>query len=156
MSVTTSHAIETVIPTAKEALLAEHSGRTLASYVQSTQTPTIQLLKKGKSAEKIVLPSSAMRLLVDILTQMAEGNAVSLISVHAELTTQEAADLLNVSRPYLVALLEEKKIPHRKVGTKRRVLAKDVLRYKDKIDKARHKALEKLSEQAQKLGMGYE
>ena len=155
MLTATPHAIETVMPTEKEALLAEQSSRALASYIQSTRTPTIQLLKKGKDPERVSLPPSAMRLLVDILTQMAEGNAISLIPIHAELTTQEAADLLNVSRPYIVTLLEESKIPHRKVGTKRRVLAKDVLHYKARIDKARLKALEELSGQAQELDMGY-
>lgn len=73
-----------------------------------------------------------------------------------ELATQEAADLLNVSRPYLIQLLKEGKIPHRKVGTKRRILAKDVIRYKKAIYKKRYKALEELTKQAQELGMGYE
>lgn len=150
------HAIETVMPTEKDAALAEQSSRILASYIQSTRVPTIQLIKKGKDPEQVSLPPAAMRLLVDILTQMAEGSAVSLIPIHAELTTQEAANLLNVSRPYLVALLDDGKIPYRKVGTKRRVLAKDVLNYKAKIDEARHEVLDQLSEEAQKLNMGYE
>lgn len=150
-----SHQIITSIPTQKDADLAEQSSRVLASYIQSTRFPAIQLIKKGKDPQLVSLPPSAMRLLVDILSQMAEGNAVSLIPIHAELTTQEAADLLNVSRPYLVALLEEGKIPYRKVGTKRRMLSKDVLEYKAKIDETRLKTLEELSEEAQDLNMGY-
>lgn len=155
MLATNPKALETVMPTHKEALLAEQSSRVLASYIQSTRAPAFQLVKKGKASEQLTLPPAAMRLLVDILAQMAEGNAVSLVSVHAELTTQEAADLLNVSRPYLVTLLEENKIPHRKVGTKRRILTKDVLAYKSQTDKARLKVLKELSEQAQELKMGY-
>ena len=147
--------IETVMPTKKEAILAEQSSRVLTSYIQSTPAPTIQLVKKSGAKEQVAIPESAMRLLNDILVQMAKGNAVTLIPVQAEQTTQEAADLLNVSRPYLVSLLEEGKIPHRKVGTKRRVMAKDVLKYKADIEKKRLAALEKLSEQAQKLNMGY-
>lgn len=68
---------------------------------------------------------------------------------------QKAAKLLNVSCSYLVALLEENKIPHRKIGNKRRILTKDVLVYKLQIDKARLKVLKELSEQAQELDMGY-
>ncbi len=148
-------AIETVIPTKKETTQAGQSSRILASYIQSTRAPAIQLVKKGGAKEQVVIPELAMRLLTDILVQMAQGNAIMLIPVHAELTTQEAADLLNVSRPYLVSLLEEGKIPHRKVGTRRRVMAKDVLEYKANINKQRLAVLEELSEQAQELNMGY-
>jgi excisionase family DNA binding protein len=87
---------------------------------------------------------------------MAEGNTVSVIPIRAELTTQEAAELLNVSRPHMVSLVESGEIPYRKMGSHRRVLAKDVLAYKAKIDEERLKTLAELSEQAQKLKMGYE
>jgi excisionase family DNA binding protein len=150
-------AIETAIPTKKETLLAEHSSRILAAYIRSTHAPSIQLLKKGKRKEQqaLLLPQSALRLLVDILAHMAKGNAVTIIPIHAELTTQEAADLLNVSRPFFVSLLEAGKIPFRKIGSKRRVLAKDVINFKNKIDNDRLDVLKELSEQAQKHNMGY-
>src|SRR3990167_951382 len=146
---------ETIMPTKKETALAEQSIKTLVSYIKTTKHPAFELLNKGHQGKQIVIPDSALRLLVTILTQMAKGNAVTLIPFHAELTTQEAANMLNVSRPYLVELLEQGKLPFRKVGTRRRISANDLLHYKEKIDKARLKTLEELSEQAQELDMGH-
>lgn len=147
--------IESIIPSNKEVALAEKSSRILSNYIKTTKNPTLQLISNDKADKKIILPPQALQLLVGILEEMGQGNAVSLIPIHAELTTQEAADLLNVSRPYLISLLKEGKIPFRKVGSKRRILAKDILRYKASIDKKRLKALEALTKQAQELDMGY-
>jgi len=148
-------ALETALPSEEDAALAEQSSRTLSAYISSTQNAAI-VIKEGKKQEQVEIPAQALRLLVDILTQMGEGNAVTLVPIHHELSTQEAADLLNVSRPYFVSLLEEGRIPFRKVGTKRRILAKDVLAYKMKEDEARLKTLAELTEESQKLGMGYD
>ncbi len=148
-------AIEATLPSEADAALAEQSSRTLSAYTSSTHNAAI-VIKEGKKQEQVEIPAQALRLLVDILTQMSEGNAVTIVPIHQELSTQEAANLLNVSRPYLVELLENGKIPYRKVGTKRRILTKDVLAYKVNEDEARYKALGELVEEAQKLKMGYE
>lgn len=141
---------DTVVPTETDAQLAKESSRILAPKVQAGEL-RIHL----EDGQILTLPSAATRLLSHILTEMAEGNAVNLIPVHAEMTTQEAADYLNVSRPYLVGLLKAGQIPCRKVGTHRRVQFKDVKAYKDHIDREREKALDSLAAEAQDLNMGY-
>ena len=155
MSASSHTAFEPVAPTEREAVLAEESSRALSPYVQGAEAQAIRVIEDGTASSTITIPAVAFRLLVDILSHMAKGNAVTIIPVHAELTTQEAADLLNVSRPFLVKLLDSGKIPYRKVGTRRRVLYKDVLNYKRRIDEKRLQTLEELASQAQELGMGY-
>ena len=148
--------LESVKPSGKEIELARKSGRILSGIsLKKIKSVDIMLDETKEKRKTITLPLSAFKLLVTILTEMAEGNAVTLIPVLAELTTQEAAELLNVSRPYLIQLLESKKIPFRKVGTRRKVLFQDLMLYKAKIDEARRKVLDELVEEAQKLNMGY-
>ena len=101
------------------------------------------------------LPPFALRLLFDALTALAEGHAVTVVPVPAELTTQEAADILNVSRPYLIKLLDKRKIPYRRVGNRRKVMLEDVLRYKRSDDQFRQGILDELSREAQAVGLEY-
>jgi excisionase family DNA binding protein len=103
----------------------------------------------------VTVPSSAIQILVDILDHMAQGNAVSLVPIHAELTTQEAADLLNVSRPFLVKQFEAGKIPFHKVGRHRRIRFADLTDYRDRADQEGAAAADELAAQAQALGLGY-
>jgi excisionase family DNA binding protein len=105
------------------------------------------------SGEEIELPHSVFEVLVRVVHEMARGNAVRVLPVHAELTTQQAANLLGVSRPYLVGLLEEGEIPFRKVGSHRRVRLDDLLVYKDKRDRERRSALNELAAESQELGL---
>jgi excisionase family DNA binding protein len=87
------------------------------------------------------------------LTQIAQGNAVSFIPIHAELTTQEAADLLNVSRPFLIKQIELGKIPHHKVGKHRQIQFNDLMVYKDQIDLATSQSLDEMVAISQELGL---
>jgi len=147
--------IDPVKPTANEAILAQETSQRLAMMLDKQADVKLQILEQERSDEVLIVPASAMRLLVHILSEMAQGNAVTLTPIQAELSTQQAADLLNVSRPYLVQLLENGEIPHHKVGTHRRVLFEDVVRYKEDVKAKRRLALEELTAQAQELNMGY-
>ncbi len=143
-----------VMPSAADAQMAKLTSRALASIMSSLDDDLeIQILEGDD--QRVKLPTSAVRLLLDILEQMARGNAVTLIPVHAELTTQQAADVLNVSRPFVVKLIDEGKLPFRKVGAHRRIKFEDLMAFKTNIDNTRQEALNKLVEQAQELDMGY-
>lgn len=110
---------------------------------------------EGSRAAPVPLPESASDALTRTLELIAEGSGVAVIPVDSEVTTQQAADLLNVSRPYVVTLLERGEIPFRKVGTRRRIRLADVLAYKAAQDARSTAALDELAAEAQDLGLGY-
>jgi excisionase family DNA binding protein len=148
--------IETVVPSEADVQLARESIRRLATCQLDRQSSVrIKVMDDSEEAEPVTVPTLAFRLFLQLLTEMAQGNAVTLIPTHAELSTQQAADLLNVSRPYLIKLLDEGKIPYRTVGKYRRVRFDDLMLYKQKDDEARAKVLDQLTAEAQELGMGY-
>ena len=133
-------------------IAAESSSRLVAALIGKGDQAQIRVVDGDQN---ITVPMSAMHMLVDILAHMAEGEAVALIPQHAELTTQQAADFLNVSRPFFVKLLEGGKLDFHKVGSHRRVYFRDLVAYKEQSMDERRKALDELSAQAQELKMGY-
>jgi excisionase family DNA binding protein len=145
------------LPEEREIRAALRSQRELSAYLSNkAETQRIQIFDAKNRAHPVELPTSALRLLVDILGQLAEGNAVKVVPVHAELTTQEAADLLNVSRPHLVKLLESGELPFHRTGKHRRVRFDDLMSYKARRDDASERAMTELAVQARALRMGYE
>jgi excisionase family DNA binding protein len=147
---------KTIPPLEKEVEAAVQGQRELASLLSTKfETQRIDIFDKEDKPHTLVLPTSALRLLVDILGELAIGNAVKVVPVHAELTSQEAADLLNVSRPHLVKMLEEGAIPFTKTGRHRRIRFSDLMAFKQQRDAESQEAMEALVRQAQELGMGY-
>lgn len=142
-------------PSAQEAAIARASGQLLSRYARS-KAPLKLRVTDGEQAEPIELPAGAVALLMDILEAMAAGQGVTIIPENAELTTVQAADVLNVSRPFLIKLLDEQKIPHRKVGKHRRIRMEDVMAYKASIDAERESVLDQLAAEAQEQDMGYD
>ncbi len=140
------------MPTEEEASLALESSRLLAACIGRGKSARLRLIDGDAD---VTVPVSAIHMLVDILNQMAQGNAVSLVPIHAELTTQQAADLLNVSRPFLVKQLEAGVIPFYKVGRHRRIRFSDLMTYREPLDQQTAEAADELAAQAQEMGLGY-
>ena len=144
---------ETIQPTQVEVLAAQKEIVLLEEYLSQNR----QVYLQAKNSEEIMPVSHAiLKLLTSILKRISRGEAVTLIPDEAELTTQQAAKLLNVSRPFVVKMLQEGKIPFRMVGAHRRILAKDIQSYKAQIAKDRQKVLAELSAEGQDLKMGYD
>jgi excisionase family DNA binding protein len=115
---------------------------------------TIRVIE-AEGEQPLDLPAGAMALLIDILEAMAAGRGVTVIPENAKLTTVQAADILNVSRPFLIRLLETGAIPHRTVGKHRRIRMEDVIGYKQRVDAEREAVPDRLTAEAQELDMGY-
>ena len=135
-------------PSDRDAALAERARGALAPLLDGTQPVAARF--GGKTVN---IPGPAMLLLGEILNNMAHGNGVALTPLHAELTTRQAADLLQVSRTHLVQLLDDGRIACRMVGSHRRVRIEDLLAYRREMESRRRKALDELSARDQELGL---
>ena len=136
------------IPSERDAALADRAGRVLDALVEGTQPVSARF-----GNETVDLPAPALRLLREILDRMAHGKGVALTPLHAELTTRQAAELLQVSRTHLVQLLDAGRIPCRKVGSHRRIRAEDLLAWRRETELRRREALDGLTARDQKLGL---
>ena len=131
-------------PTPQDAAIARVSGQALSRFAHA-RAPLKLRVTDSEQMEPIELPAGAVSLLMDILEAMAAGRGVTIIPENAELSTVQAAEVLNVSRPFLIKLLEDGAIPHRKVGKHRRVRMEDVMSYKAAIDTEREAVLDQLA-----------
>mgnify|MGYP006273228709 CR=1 FL=1 len=146
---------QTVLPTEEDAVIARECCRRLSLIPEGLDAAQFQIQPTAAPDAATTIPASALRLLKGILLQMANGNAVTLIPVDSELSIAEAADVLNVSRHFLVERIEQGDIPFRTAGNKQLISYRDVLAFKERTDRSSEQALNELCEQAQELGMGY-
>jgi len=152
-----AHGNQLRLPSGRDIELAIAGHRELAAFVSTkTETQRIQVFDNKNRPHAIELPGSVLRLLIDVLSELAAGNAVKVVPVQAELTTQEAADLLNVSRPHLVKLLESGELRFHRAGKHRRIRFADLMAYKTRRDERSEAAMADLAKQAQESGLEYE
>jgi excisionase family DNA binding protein len=133
--------------------IARLSSALRAALDEGDEEPRCSLV--GPRGESFAIPEAVFHILVRVAEVLARGDAITLVPVDKELTTQQAADLLNVSRQYLVRLLDEGKIPYTRTGKHRRLRFEDVLTYKQARDRAREESLDELTRLSDELG-GYE
>jgi excisionase family DNA binding protein len=160
-----------VAPTPEEVAVAQEANRHLQNLLAgaakkakgrlgSRGTPyalRLEVTREPSTAapQTIPLPAAAVRLLANILDGMAHGKAIAVLPCGRELTTEEAAQLLNVSRPFVAKLVDEGKLPARKVGRHRRIRLEDLMAYKRRDDEVREQALTELAAMSQELDLGY-
>jgi excisionase family DNA binding protein len=139
----------------QEAKIARESSAALSHLVTADTKHLTLRLKNQQTGEQIeaTVPAVVMRMLAEMLSQMAEGHSITLVPLNAELSTQQCADLLGVSRPYFIKLLEQGQIPYRKVGEQRRVRYHDLLAYIEAYQKEATAALDEMAAEAQQSGL---
>lgn len=140
-------------PEQQAQVVALSSALVRMAHAPKRRAPKCQLV--GPNGENIPVPESVFYVLERVAEVMARGDSITLVPVGREVTTQQAADLLNVSRQYLVRLLDEGRIPFRKTGKHRRLRIEDVLSFKETRDKDRRAGLRELSRMTQEFG-GYD
>lgn len=146
MTTTTTRKAPIVAPEDERSAIAS-----IEEYLESKRGRAARLV--GPRKDGVPIPSSLREVLVAAARQLAEGNGVSIMPVMAEVTTQQAADLLNVSRPFVIGLLDKGDIPFHKVGAHRRIRLRDVLAYRRRRDASRRAVLDRLTMEAQELGI---
>lgn len=147
-----------VLPKTRDINLAELASAQMGSFLSHDGKKDIQFsLRRSNGRESVdfLLTPVVVDLIFRMIIHIAKGDAVTIVPFHAELTTQEAASFLQISRPYLIQLLEKGLIPFRKVGRHRRILFEDIVKYREKSREKSRKAHDELTKEAQELDLGY-
>ena len=141
----------------EETDLAKSSSQELSAILPvNGLASTFNITSENGEVHNVKIPSSAIKLIIEILTELGKGNAVNITPINVELTTQEGADILNISRPTFIKLLDSGRIPHSRTGNRRKMAFKDVMKYKEDLEAKRQQSLNTLTSLDQELGsMGY-
>jgi excisionase family DNA binding protein len=139
-----------LIPTEPEVAQAKRSLKLLSADKSSSH-----YIMCSETGAKVPIPETVFNLFVPVLEELSKGNAIQIVPINAEVTTIEAAELIGVSRPFLVKLLNEGKIPYRLVGRHRRILFKDLMEYDAKTRKNRLKALAEMTAEDDVAGLTF-
>ncbi|MGH7576979.1 MAG: excisionase family DNA-binding protein [Longimicrobiales bacterium] len=145
-----------IAPSAEEVQQAQRTAARLRKLARRRPVSAVRRIKVEGERQPIDIPVAAIEVLADAVEEIAKGHSIRIDSREEDVSTQKAADLLNVSRPYLIGLLKKGEIPFRMVGTHRRLRLSDVLAYKEHSDADAERAFRELVVQAQELGMGYD
>lgn len=153
--------LERAAPTEEDSRVARDASRRLAAMLAPTDATVgphniiLQVKSNGNGTEEVMLPTTALPLLTRLLEELGQGHAVAILPVDEELTVSEAADVLNVSPPFLDSLVEQRELTIYGVGDERRLLLREVLDYKRRDDARCHVILDDLTAEAQELNMGH-
>lgn len=146
----------TKLPSSEEMALAKLGSQELsAARDTSGVAQRISIVDKSGKTHEVTIPASALNMLIEVLTQLGQGNSVSITPIHAELTTQESANILNMSRPTFIKLLDSGDIPFSRTGNRRKVAYADLMKYKNRLAENRLAVLAALSTLDQEMDMGY-
>jgi excisionase family DNA binding protein len=138
----------------RDPIVAPESDRlAIASIERALERETVPRVAQliSPDGDQIELPASLYAVLSRAAHELSRGRGVAILPVGMELTTQQAAELLNVSRPFLIQMLEHGEVPFHMVGTHRRIRLEDVLAYRRSRSEGRRQALRQLTEEAQEL-----
>lgn len=145
--------ITATLTSSEEIALAKLSSQELSAVIESNgEAQKINVIDKQGNFHEVTLPAGVLNMMVEVLTQLGQGNSVSITPIHAELTTQEGADILNMSRPTFIKLLDSSVIPFSRTGNRRKVPFAAVMEYKQHLENQRLATLAELSELDQEIG----